>query len=29
MSRAGYRLDATTVSNIIDTQIGPSRKVGR
>jgi hypothetical protein len=29
MSRAGYRLDATTVRNVIDMEVGPSRKLGR
>ena len=29
MSRAGYRLHATTVKNIIDTEVGLSRKLGR
>jgi hypothetical protein len=29
MSRAGYRLDATMVRNIIDAEVAPSRKLGR
>jgi endogenous inhibitor of DNA gyrase (YacG/DUF329 family) len=29
MSWRGYRLDAKTVKNIIDAEIGPSRKLGR
>lgn len=29
MSRLGYRLDATTVKNIIDAEVGQSRKLAR
>jgi len=28
MSRAGYRLDAKTPKDLIDAEVGPSRKLG-